>query len=200
MNLEKIGKLISQKRKDLNLTQEQLASQLGITAKAVSKWECAKGLPDASIMQELCNILNIGVDELLSGEQKESKQPINNKVNYHISKIRNIIGKSKNITIEAIVNNLKTIEIENSIIVILSLEDETGTIIALLVGNKDQEFTKILNKIKTKNYYRIRGNILVKNEISNQIFTKLNNLVDNNIIDTIDNKILAVNAIERISD
>ena len=68
MDLVKIGKFIASCRKKQKLTQEQLAEKLGITAKAVSKWETGKGLPDASIMKDLCNILKITVNELLSGE------------------------------------------------------------------------------------------------------------------------------------
>jgi transcriptional regulator with XRE-family HTH domain len=68
MNQEKIGKFIACCRKKQKLTQEQLAEKLGITYKAVSKWETGKGLPDASIMKDLCNILKITVNDLLSGE------------------------------------------------------------------------------------------------------------------------------------
>ena len=68
MNQEKIGKFIAGCRKKQKLTQEQLAEKLGITYKAVSKWETGKGLPDASIMKDLCNNLKITVNELLSGE------------------------------------------------------------------------------------------------------------------------------------
>ena len=68
MNQEKIGKFIASCRKKQKLTQEQLAEKLGITYKAVSKWETGKGLPDASIMKDLCCNLKITVNELLSGE------------------------------------------------------------------------------------------------------------------------------------
>ncbi len=73
MNQEKIGKFIATLRKEQNLTQEQLAEKLGITYKAVSKWECGKGLPDASIMMELCKILKITVNDLLSGERVDKE-------------------------------------------------------------------------------------------------------------------------------
>lgn len=68
MDQIKIGKFIAKCRKKQNLTQEQLANKLNITYKAVSKWECGKSLPDASIMMELCSILKINVNDLLSGE------------------------------------------------------------------------------------------------------------------------------------
>ena len=69
MNQIKIGSFIADCRKKANLTQVQLAQKLGITDKAISKWETGKAMPDSSIMLELCNILNITVNDLLSGEK-----------------------------------------------------------------------------------------------------------------------------------
>lgn len=69
MDQVKIGKFISHRRKGVGLTQLQLAERLGITDKAVSKWERGVAMPDASIMLELCDILEINVNELLSGEK-----------------------------------------------------------------------------------------------------------------------------------
>lgn len=68
MDLIKIGKFISTKRKEKNLTQEELAEKLLITDRAVSKWERGLSLPDADKMLDLCNILDINVNELLIGE------------------------------------------------------------------------------------------------------------------------------------
>ena len=68
MDQIKIGKFISECRKKVNLTQMQLAEKLNITDRAVSKWETGKSIPDSSIMLELCDILKITVNDLLSGE------------------------------------------------------------------------------------------------------------------------------------
>ena len=68
MDQVKIGKFIAECRKRANLTQMQLAEKLGITDRAVSKWERGKALPDSSIMLELCDLLGITVNDLLSGE------------------------------------------------------------------------------------------------------------------------------------
>ena len=68
MDQLKIGKFISQCRKEKNITQAQLAEKLNITDRAVSKWENGKAMPDSSIMLELCEILDITVNDLLSGE------------------------------------------------------------------------------------------------------------------------------------
>ena len=71
MNQIKIGKFIAECRKKNNLTQAQLAEKLNITDRAISKWENGKGMPDSSIMLDLCNELKISVNELLSGEVLE---------------------------------------------------------------------------------------------------------------------------------
>ena len=69
MNQIKIGRFIAECRKKAGLTQMQLAEKLGITDKAISKWERGMAMPDTSIMLELCDILGINVNELLSGER-----------------------------------------------------------------------------------------------------------------------------------
>ena len=71
MDLIKIGKFIAEKRKAKNSTQLQLAERLYVTDRAVSKWECGRSLPDSSIMLELCEVLDISVNELLTGEELE---------------------------------------------------------------------------------------------------------------------------------
>ena len=68
MDQLKIGKFIAERRKSVNLTQMQLAEKLNITDRAISKWETGKSLPDSSVMLELCDILKITVNDLLSGE------------------------------------------------------------------------------------------------------------------------------------
>ena len=68
MDLIKIGSFIADKRKAKSLTQLQLAERLYVTDRAVSKWECGRSLPDSSIMLDLCEVLGISVNELLTGE------------------------------------------------------------------------------------------------------------------------------------
>lgn len=68
MDQIKIGRFIAERRKAVKLTQAQLAEKLNITDRAVSKWETGRAMPDSSIMLELCDILKISVNELLSGE------------------------------------------------------------------------------------------------------------------------------------
>ncbi len=65
MSYQDIGKRIQQRRKELNLTQQELADRLQVTNKAISKWETGEGYPDISILTELSAALNVSVDELL---------------------------------------------------------------------------------------------------------------------------------------
>ena len=73
MNTVKIGKFIANCRKEKKITQEELAEKLYITDRAVSKWERGLSLPDADKMIDLCNILDINVNELLIGEKIDMK-------------------------------------------------------------------------------------------------------------------------------
>lgn len=110
MNQEKIGKFISKCRKDKNLTQEQLASKLGISDRAVSKWERGLNLPDASLMIELCDILDINVNELLTGEIIEKKDYME-KAEINLVKMKELEEK----------NNKKLLKIETVIGLICSI-------------------------------------------------------------------------------
>lgn len=69
MDIVKIGEFIKEKRKELSITQKELAQKLGCTDKAISRWETGKGLPDSSFLIPLSNILGVTVNELLSGEK-----------------------------------------------------------------------------------------------------------------------------------
>ena len=85
IDMIKIGKFISQCRKEKGLTQAQLAEKFGITDRAVSKWETGKSIPDASIMLDLCAELGINVNELLSGEK------LNDMTNYNQQAEKNLL-------------------------------------------------------------------------------------------------------------
>ena len=69
MDQIKIGKFILNCRKEKCLTQEQLAEKLGVTSKSISRWENGNTMPDYSLLKDLCNELDINVNELLSGEK-----------------------------------------------------------------------------------------------------------------------------------
>lgn len=74
MDQEKIGKFILELRKDKKMTQQELADKIGVTDRAISKWENGRGMPDISLMKPLCEILDITLNELISGEKIDKKE------------------------------------------------------------------------------------------------------------------------------
>ena len=74
MNQEKIGNFIAKTRKAKKLTQAELAEKLGVTDRAVSNWENGKNMPDLSLFKPLCDILEITINELISGENLNNKE------------------------------------------------------------------------------------------------------------------------------
>ena len=74
MDQNKIGRFIALRRKELNMTQKELAGKLGVTDRAVSKWETGRCMPDLSLLLPLSKSLKIGVNDLLSGEFVSEKE------------------------------------------------------------------------------------------------------------------------------
>ena len=94
MNQEKIGKFISEKRKDKKLTQSELAEKLGVTDKSISNWENGRNMPDLSLFKPICEILDISINDLLSGKevpkneyQERLEENIISTINYSNKKV-----------------------------------------------------------------------------------------------------------------
>lgn len=109
MNQEQIGNFIAQLRKEKKMTQIDLASKLGITDRAISKWENGRGMPDLSLLMPLCEILDVSINELLSGARLDNKnyqekleENIINAIDYSDKKIKKT-KKIFKITLSAIV-------------------------------------------------------------------------------------------------
>lgn len=102
MDLQKIGKFIAKMRREKNLTQQDLAERSGITDRAVSHWENGRSLPDVSLFKDLCNILGISINELISGEIISNDK---------------IIKKSDEIIINTLVEKKKIKKVSRNIIV-----------------------------------------------------------------------------------
>ncbi len=102
MNQEKIGKFILKCRKEKKLTQVELAEKLGVTDKSISNWENGRNMPDLSLFKPLCEILDISINDLISGEklskdkyQEKLEENIISTIDYTNKKIlikNNIIG------------------------------------------------------------------------------------------------------------
>ena len=97
MDQIKIGRFIAERRKKASLTQMQLAEKLGITDKAISKWERGIAMPDTSIMLELCDILDITVNELLSGEKSDMENKNDNSEKLLLDMAKELEKKNKTI-------------------------------------------------------------------------------------------------------
>ena len=78
MDIDTVGTTIKRLREAQGLTQAELAERLGVSAKAVSKWETAKGLPDITLFEPLAKALEVSLAELLSGETVVNKNVSSN--------------------------------------------------------------------------------------------------------------------------
>ena len=67
MNQYVTGAVIKRLREEKNMTQQQLADKLSVSAKTISKWETAKGYPDITLLESIANALSVSVTELISG-------------------------------------------------------------------------------------------------------------------------------------
>ena len=99
MDQIKIGKFILNCRKEKSLTQEQLAEKLGVTSKSISRWENGNTMPDYSLLKDLCNELDINVNELLSGEKIKGNDYMNKSEENLIKLIKQIKKRKKVLTI-----------------------------------------------------------------------------------------------------
>ena len=134
MDLVKIGKFIADCRKEKNLTQEQLAEKLYITDRAVSKWERGLSLPDADKMLELCNILEINVNELLMGEVIDMKEN-EKKTNELLLEL----ARSEEYKNKALMTNMWVLLISSAIfytavVIIASIAFEEGLILGTIIA------------------------------------------------------------------
>ena len=98
MNQEKIGKFIKDKRLELKMTQKDLADKLGISDRAISKYENGRGVPDVSLLSDLSKVLDVTINDLLSGEvvkkeeyQQKFEENIMNTIDTKIKKENKIL-------------------------------------------------------------------------------------------------------------
>ena len=73
MNTDSIGRIIKEKRKEIGLTQEQLAEQLNLNPKTVSRWERGTNVPDVSVLNSIAEVLSVDVEALVLGKTKENQ-------------------------------------------------------------------------------------------------------------------------------
>ena len=158
MNQVKIGKFIAQCRKNKNMTQAELAEKLNITDRAISKWETGKGMPDSSIMLELCNELDITVNELLSGEVIKME-------NYNQRAEENLLEMKKHkeetdkemLRLEMVIGYISVITFLSLVFLASFVEMHSVIRILLIIGGSIIFSVGIINAIKieqTAGYYK----------------------------------------------
>lgn len=156
MNYDKIGSFIQQKRKDKGLTQKQLAEKLGVTDRAISKWERGQGCPDVSILEILSKELGCSILELLKGREIENEViPVTEADDY----VRDSMNISKQITKE------KVISIINKIIV--------GTIIVIFILLL---YFNVMQKVYVNRVY----NLSIDRETYKKVVDRIE-IIDNNL-------------------
>jgi len=170
MDQIKMGKLIAKIRKEKNMTQQDLATKLGINSKSISRWENGNQAPDIAILKPLALELEITVDELLSGERNDIdvlniETKINaiidyNKCKYQITKIKDLPDRydyeNDNTIIEAYIFGIDIIIHKTMAFLTLKLSDMTSSIIArVLVSTK--YLSKTLENIKLGTSWRFYG-------------------------------------------
>jgi len=152
MTQENIGKIIAEKRKELQMTQEQFAEKLGVSNRSVSRWENGKTMPDYSLFPSICEILRISVSELLEGKglHKEQIHLIVELLEYEKQKRQKVINRYMIIVIICISLLLLHYQFH-----ILNFASKTDFLLGLLTGlgiicicwilyynNKKQKYTE----------------------------------------------------------
>ena len=177
MENQKIGNFIAQLRKEQKLTQKDLASQLGITDRAISKWERGLCCPDISLLDDLSKILNVSVLELLKGRKLDKDEKLNNKDLIETmsfvetngkEKVKNYINKLSIIVIAIIFifllyNNIKSVYLINKTYTTEWTGESNklfnGTLdnIELILNNQgkysDEDYEKIVKYINDIKYF-----------------------------------------------
>lgn len=191
MNYKEIGLFISKKRKELNMTQKELADKLNVTDKAVSKWERGLGCPDISILEVLSNILGVSILELLKGRNIEGEViPVVEADDY----LKNTINYSKKSLNKKILDLLTIIIVGiTSFIVIININH-------IMYLNKEYEYDFSNNEI-LEDINKIENNInTIKNTnniFDNTDYKNLNELLNSYYNKIISNSILKYNGIKK---
>lgn len=209
MKNQKIGNFIANLRKEKNLTQKDLADKLGITDRAVSKWERGICLPDIILFEDISQIFNISVSELLKGEKIKKKEVLEEKeiINAFTNIELNIKNKYKNISNIVIItffiiitilisynvfkpiyytNKIYKAEVDSTKYLITNVENKINIIRNNQGKYTSEEYRSILSFI---NNIDINQNIKEDNELYqkdaytfNEIYKRINTKYNNNIL------------------
>jgi len=171
MDLVKIGKIISEARKNKGMTQRELANKLHISDKAISKWERGIGCPDISFLIPLSQILDISLYELLSGEKEEVEETLKKAIHYSNKELqrkkKEIKTKSFTLTISIIIAGIIFgYKLVNLIIYNTPMVDEKDYKL-LLDGYQIKDTIEVNNKKLGENEYLTYAGVKFKNIFNN---------------------------------
>ena len=133
MDQVKIGQFIKAMRKEKNFTQREVAERLSISEKTISKWETGNGLPEVSLMLPLCELLEISVNELLSGERLDEKRYFEKAEQNIMSLIQEKAEAKKKLIIAVIIVGITLLAGLTMILLSSLLEMETWLRVVLMV-------------------------------------------------------------------
>ena len=174
MNQIKIGKFIAQCRKNKKLTQQELADKIGVTDKAISKWENGRCLMDISLLKPLSECLDISIIELINGElidendvSKKSTEVIEKTLNYAKRNIK--INKRKAIITSCISILLIVVFVfclYKSVILFIYKYDESERYNNIINGLTQADKMTIYKKTLNEDEYLVLDNIKIRNDFS----------------------------------
>ena len=182
MNYDKIGEFIQTKRKEKHLTQKELADKIGVTDKAVSKWERGLGCPDVSILEVLADILDVSILELLKGRMIENEVIKVTEMNDYVKETINYSKHTTKEKIKKLVNKIIIISV-----VFISCLLFVLNIINIYKLNKTYKYDFTNNNEQVKklkdNYKKLENNIeIIKNNqgiFSDKDYKKIKECLDN---------------------
>ncbi len=179
MNTDRIGSFIKEKRKQKDLTQTELANILGVTEKAISRWETGRGTPDISLLIPLSESLNVSVLELLNGEAIKNE----NETVVEIIKSKNKIIKLWKYLSLAIINFLLVfllLIITYSYIVAPRYEDDKNKGMALILSESMSPTFKVNDTIiyNKKPINEVKENDIVIYYYPNTVIKTVHRIVD----------------------
>lgn len=165
MNQEKIGKFILELRKEKNMTQQELADKIGVTDRAISKWENGRGMPDLSLMKPLCKELGITINELISGEkiskneyQEKLEENILNTIDYTDKKIK---SKSKVFKIIIGIITILIVSLVSMFFIDVSMMNQNKPVIFSTWG---YEYTPAIDLHENEIYLAIKDYLVTKGD------------------------------------
>ena len=160
MDQKRIGSFLKELRKEKNITQEQLAEQLNVSGRTVSRWETGNNMPDISLLVEISELYDVSIPEIINGERKsenmnkeEVKEVAKSMSDYALAEKEGIIKEIRNLSLVGLlalivyyIIDISKIGLDNEIIANISMYSQTLIYVVVLLI--PFQATGLLNKIK----------------------------------------------------